>query len=376
MRLKPRVLILSDWFVPGYKAGGPIQSVNSLVNALESEIDFTVITGDRDLGDHRQYQVGRFNELVEFSKHKRVYTTAFGRSTMIRKNVQFESFDWIYLNSLFSIEFTLKPLWWALLSGKLSKVILAPRGMLGAGALTLKPRKKKLFLWMFKAFNIHHKICFHATDSSEAKDIEKVFGDSINVHEISNLPRTIQNTHVAKKYSTLSMTFISRVSPKKNLAFAIELLSESNLPCVLDVFGEIEDADYHRDCKSRIGGNLEVNWHGAVTPDELDVKLEKTNFFILPTLNENFGHAIVEALHHGKPCLISDQTPWVDLEEFGAGWAIPLADMGKWQRALQEANSMTDEVYEKRSLAAKDYIRKKLNIDDLHAKYLNLFQGA
>ena len=38
----------------------------------------------------------------------------------------------------------------------------------------------------------------------------------------------------------------------------------------------------------------------------------------------NSGHGIQEALSAGYVALISDQTPWQDLEESGVGAAIPL----------------------------------------------------
>ena len=48
---KIRILIFIDWFLPAYKAGGPIRSIANLVDHLNGDFDFYIITGDRDLGD-------------------------------------------------------------------------------------------------------------------------------------------------------------------------------------------------------------------------------------------------------------------------------------------------------------------------------------
>ena len=35
-----KVLICIDWFLPAYKAGGPIQSISNMVNHLKNHIEF------------------------------------------------------------------------------------------------------------------------------------------------------------------------------------------------------------------------------------------------------------------------------------------------------------------------------------------------
>ena len=41
---KKKVLIFIDWFLPGIKAGGPINSVSAIVNQLSTEFNFYVLT--------------------------------------------------------------------------------------------------------------------------------------------------------------------------------------------------------------------------------------------------------------------------------------------------------------------------------------------
>ena len=58
------------------------------------------------------------------------------------------------------------------------------------------------------------------------------------------------------------------------------------------------------------------------------------DLFLLPTRGENFGHAIFDALEVGLPVLISDQTPWRELEQIGAGWSLSLADPDRFAAAI------------------------------------------
>ena len=48
-----RVLVLADYYLPGFKAGGPIRSLANMVDRLGDEFAFKIVTRDRDAGDQR-----------------------------------------------------------------------------------------------------------------------------------------------------------------------------------------------------------------------------------------------------------------------------------------------------------------------------------
>ena len=50
-----KILITCDYYLPGWKAGGPIRSLSALVEYLGDEFQFKVITRDRDFGDSKPY---------------------------------------------------------------------------------------------------------------------------------------------------------------------------------------------------------------------------------------------------------------------------------------------------------------------------------
>jgi len=57
----------------------------------------------------------------------------------------------------------------------------------------------------------------------------------------------------------------------------------------------------------------------------------------------------------GCPVLISDQTPWRNLEEKGVGWDLPLSKPKMFQKVLQKCVDMNDEEYVKWSERARGY---------------------
>ncbi len=83
--------------------------------------------------------------------------------------------------------------------------------------------------------------------------------------------------------------------------------------------------------------------------------MREHDLFFLPTLGENFGHVILEALCAGCPVLISDQTPWRGLEEKGVGWDLSLSKPEMFREVLQRCVDMNDEEYMKWSERAREY---------------------
>jgi glycosyltransferase involved in cell wall biosynthesis len=74
----------------------------------------------------------------------------------------------------------------------------------------------------------------------------------------------------------------------------------------------------------------------------------------LPTFGENFGHSIYEALAHGLPVMISDKTPWQNLEEKVAGWVFDLNEKMDFESALEEQlNCSSDDLKQRGEKARK-----------------------
>ena len=53
---KKKILLFTDWYEPGYKAGGPIQSTRNFVVAMHELYSISVITSDTDLGETKPYE--------------------------------------------------------------------------------------------------------------------------------------------------------------------------------------------------------------------------------------------------------------------------------------------------------------------------------
>ena len=366
MQRKKKVVVLVDWYLPGYKAGGPIQSVSNIVGHLKDEFDFCIITSDTDLHATEPYSSIRADEWnIRPDGSKVYYFSSANRSySNLRKLLLEEQADVFYLNSLFSIFFTIYPLRIRNKSLPARRFVLAPRGMLGQGALNIKPFKKKLFLVAARLMNLYKGIRWHASSEMESAEIKKVFGSNAFVQTALNLtaPRTITFIPRKKVVGELRLVFISRIAFKKNLEGTLKLLS--NLPPTykisFDIYGPIEEPEYWLRCEEIIKempSHINVKYCGAISNDKVVSTLSNYHLSILLTFNENFGHSIVESLVAGCIILLSDQTPWKNLAVQKVGWDIPLANEEEIKAAIIETCLMDQHTFDQWSKSAQEYAK-------------------
>jgi glycosyltransferase involved in cell wall biosynthesis len=348
--MRQTILIFINYYIPGYKCGGPTQSIANLVTHLSDHFDFRIITRDRDLGDTEPFKDVPADTWVEVDDAWVYYAspgtlTLRGISSLIRKTPH----DCLYLNGVFGTVMTGIPLLTARLGITRNKpILLAPRGEFSQGALAIKPWKKRPYLLLNKKLGFYNGVTWHASSEHEANDIRKELGSGIAVSIAPVLPRRNiseeSNLETRKPGDPLKIAFLARISPMKNLHFALEVLAETAVPVRFDIYGPREDEEYWMRCAVAIGrlpSHISVHCHGAVDPANVVQTLRSRDLLFLPTLGENFGHVIAEAFLAGIPVLISDRTPWRDLRSAGIGLDCSLNAKEKFADYIQELYSMS-----------------------------------
>jgi glycosyltransferase involved in cell wall biosynthesis len=384
MYAKKVILLFTDWYIPGYKAGGPIRSCRNLVEAFASEYAFYIVTSDRDLGDQEPYENIKTNTWTQLSASEYVYYAKPGslsRNT-IRTLIEDARPQVVYLNSMFSPDYTLRPLWILWQMKNAPRTVLAPRGMLKDSGLQQKKWKKKAFLAVARLAGLNKKLVFHATDEQEKMEILRQFGPGAEVVIANNLPVAPSSlVSRTKTPANLRIVFLSRIHPIKNLLYALDVLAQ--LPVrsgiVFDIYGAIADEKYYARCfeaAKKLENKAVVQFMGEVEHGEVADIMANYHVFFLPTRGENFGHAIFEALANGCPVVISDQTPWKDLEANGAGWALSLSEPGKFSDVLERLYHMNQEEFDELSSRAFAYASQHAQEFTRRENYIELFEGS
>jgi glycosyltransferase involved in cell wall biosynthesis len=118
--------------------------------------------------------------------------------------------------------------------------------------------------------------------------------------------------------------------------------------------------------------DVKVRFLGGIPPTELPEHLQAAHFLLSSTTQENFGHSIVEAWAHGCPVLISDRTPWLQLQEKGIGWDLPL-EPDAWQVGLSKALTMNSAQWEIMSEESRVFFKTHVRNDEAEKANLELF---
>jgi glycosyltransferase involved in cell wall biosynthesis len=367
-----KILIFTDSFLPGFKGGGPITSVSNLVNLLNKDFHILICTRNHDFGKTEPYKDIIYDKITRYHEYNVIYLSKMDKKNISKVIEEFNP-NMIYLNSFFSA--TTQRVMFLNKFYFNKKLVIAPRGELQENALNIKKTKKTLYLFVYKLLRLYKNTYFHSTDEIETNRIKKIFGIE-NVTELQNAVKIYNFTPLIKKENQLKIIFVSRISRKKNLAFALTLLSSVQYDIIFDIYGPKEDMHYWKECKDiiqHLPKNIKVTYKGNLNQSDVIQKMREYHTFLFPTLSENFGHVIVEAMQAGLIPIISDQTPWRNLDKIDAGWDINLDNKQKYIEVIEKLYLMDTEEYTKKSFNVIQYIHTKLNMKKLSKDYVDLF---
>ncbi|AZC20639.1 glycosyltransferase family 4 protein [Pseudomonas sp. CMR5c] len=369
-RKKVRILTFVSYYLPGYKAGGPLRTLANMAENLGDSFEFWIVTRDRDQGESQAFDSVCINQWQEIA-NAHVYYISPERCGIqnIAEIISSTDHDLIYLNSFFDPTFTLKPLLaLKFLLASYKPIILAPRGEFSEGALIIKPFKKKLYIKLISRF--YKGVKFQVSSNYEKSDTlrtlpwlqEKDTYIAIDLAEKPTATLPMSTTRTFSTEQSIRLIFLSRICKMKNLDYALSVLSKVTSQICLDIYGPQEEPDYWSECEVLIRdlpANIQVNYCGNVMPEHVKPTFAAYDLFFFPTKGENYGHVIAESISVGTPVLLSDQTPWRDLENEGLGWDYPLDDPLQFARAIERFASIpVEERKLRRDLVYKKAVEK------------------
>ena len=382
---KRRIVLIVPYYRPGFRSGGPTASVEAMMAQIGHEFVWEIVTADRDEGEHSRYAgIPPDGRSTQGGVEIRYLPPGFERLVGLTRLLRRGDYDLLYLNDLF------QPCWglWPLVlhrSGRLRgrPVLVAPRNQLSAAALGLKPRKKRLFLHVARWLGLWDGVLWHATRLQERDEIVQMTNTNATVWVAPEFPNAnvlgVKRGPVRPAGGPLRVVFFSRISPMKNLEVALSVLEGMPFPVHFDIAGPVDDAAYWARVQRMIRdlpGRISVRYLGAVEPAQVHSLLGAYDALLLPTRGENFGHVILEALAAGCPPIISDRTPWKDLDEKKCGWVVALEDVDGFRTAIEQLNAMPEERLNEVRAAARRYAQAYAVNPKIRVANLEMFRGA
>jgi glycosyltransferase involved in cell wall biosynthesis len=205
------------------------------------------------------------------------------------------------------------------------KLILSPRGTLSEYALSISKWKKKI-VWPLQKISFRYADCFHATGENEYYEIRKLGYKQ----PIAIIPNGVDIPILHKlngKSKNKKLLYLGRIHKKKGLETLINCWSKlenkySNWS--LDIVGRLDSSYSNRiidmakqsDCRR-------INFVGELTGNEKNLAYQNADLFILPTHSENFGIVVAESLANSTPVIVTNNTPWGQINNKRVGWCVP-----------------------------------------------------
>lgn len=284
-----KIMFVNEDYFPSKIAGGSAKSIKLLVELFEKNGIDTEVTTD-------PIQISSINKSTTY-----VLNSIFGRTNRI---------------SLINL----------ILSNQKPKLIYIPRGELSTASISNNVIQKYPYLFFLRFVIKLLSVKWVATSVSEYNFINKRMGKA-NISICPNLI-DLKNLKPVKYFSSIkNLVSTGRIEKKKNQFWL------SNLNLNIDIVGPALKEKKYLDL---VLNSKNLNVLGAKDPAEMTKVYRDYKVNLLPTLNENFGHVILESILSGTPVIVSDNTPWTEfINKNKLGVALKL-DLKSWKSAINE----------------------------------------
>ena len=241
-------------------------------------------------------------------------------------------------------------------------LIIQPHGMLEPWALRHKLWKKKLAMAMFQRKDLDSALMFFATSTTEYTNLRELgFRQPVaivpNGVVLDVAPAPVRCSSAER---TRSVLFLSRVHPVKGLLNLVQAWAQLDTVgwrlCIAgpDEAGHLKEV---LELVNALGLNNSIEYVGEVDGRAKSDLYNAADLFVLPTLTENFGVVVAEALAHGLPVITTRGAPWADLATLGCGWWVDIG-VEPLVQALREAMALGDDERWMMGARSRVYVRR------------------
>lgn len=224
-------------------------------------------------------------------------------------------------------------------------VVLSPHGMFSAYSMTTRGVRKKIGLALGYRRTLQKVTAFHATSEQEEDDIRSL-GLNQPVQIVKNGVAMVDDcpSKPLENHRLRKLLFLSRIHPKKGLPMLLSAWAEL-APLRPDwelLIAGPDELDHRRELDTLIREQKikQVSFLGPVFGRQKQDLMAEADLFVLPTLSENFGLVVAEALAVGTPVVTTEEAPWHQLNEQECGWCVP-ANTSSICQALFSATQMS-----------------------------------
>ncbi|HUT53020.1 MAG TPA: glycosyltransferase [bacterium] len=204
--------------------------------------------------------------------------------------------------------------------------VVSPHGALNPWALTVKSLRKKVMWRLIEKSRLQNATVVHATSMLEADYLASLI-HGVPIAMIppgTDLPKLPAQRPVNERKTAL---FLSRIAPNKGLLLLLKAWSIIRPKDWKLVVAGSNEGGHQEECQRaarQYGLDDSISFIGSVFQGKKWGPYLSADLFILPTLSENFGIAIAEALASAVPVITTKGAPWKELLTHQCGWWIDI----------------------------------------------------
>ncbi len=332
-----KVLFIVPSYKPAYIYGGPVHSIAALCESL-SEVGHKVSVYTTTANGKTELDVISGKEYIVDG----VQVSYFTRNTKGHSNLSLgllkcfyktcNDFDIVHIQS-----------WWNLVAMPIAfmslvrgiEPIVSLRGTLTNYTFAHRRTLPKRIVHALIGRKLLNKSVIHVTSERESNEVSN-YVNNRRVFVIPNLlelPMLKSNVYEEKPY--LSIIFLGRIDPAKNLEMLFRvLIKQTAIPYQLRIAGE-GSPDYVQKLQLMTSQLKEIIWVGNVDGNQKFNLLAASDLLVLPSHTENFGNVVIESLSQGTPVMISSNVGAKDyVLQNNLGWVVEGSE-SEWQSTLQ-----------------------------------------
>ncbi len=204
-------------------------------------------------------------------------------------------------------------------------LVISPHGVFSKWALNHKRAKKFLAWWLYVRRDLALASVLQATAQGEAHDCRKIgLRNPVAIippgFEIDSHPKPPRGPSCQRR-----LLFLGRIHPVKGLLNLVEAFASVRPPGWRVIIAGPDEGGHRREVEAAVssaGLDGVFEFRGAATGEEKWELYRQSDLFVLPSLSENFGLVVGEALSSGVPVVTTKATPWEELAAHRCGWWV------------------------------------------------------
>lgn len=200
-------------------------------------------------------------------------------------------------------------------------------------------RRQKLLL---KSLYLRYTTLFLLTSELEARQSLPATVQQRTVHYPVPVPKSgVPPIRPRGQQRELRVGFLARVDPKKNLDLLIDAMARlpEHVRLVIAGSGPSEMVAGLRAQAEHLGVQDRLEWLGFVEPHSHGRLLSSLDLLAMPSAFESFGLSAAEAMMHGLPVLVSEQTGIAEVIARHGGGRIIAANVSAIATAIGELDA-------------------------------------